>query len=131
MKIPLLGTLVLLFACSDKAVPDTAAVTDAPTWSQDVAPIFAAKCMGCHQEGALGPMRLDSYADASQWGAAAVDASFMGLNPCGTVNVQVPVVIPAGVDVGEEVPIHARVTLDGETFHRVDFRLEVGDAARE
>ena len=34
------------------------------TFWQDVAPIYNAKCVRCHQEGGIGPFRLDNYADA-------------------------------------------------------------------
>jgi hypothetical protein len=34
------------------------------TFWQDVAPIYNAKCVHCHQEGGIGPFRLDNYADA-------------------------------------------------------------------
>jgi hypothetical protein len=37
----------------------------APTFYQDAAPIFESKCVGCHQEGGIGPFSLDDYAAAS------------------------------------------------------------------
>jgi len=37
---------------------------DGVTFWQDVAPIYNAKCVRCHQEGGIGPFRLDNYADA-------------------------------------------------------------------
>ncbi|MEQ1500615.1 MAG: hypothetical protein ABMB14_00220 [Myxococcota bacterium] len=52
-----------------------------PTWNQDVQPIVARSCAGCHQEGALAArIPLDSYADAQGWAsvmAAAVEARRM------------------------------------------------------
>jgi hypothetical protein len=36
----------------------------AVTFWQDVAPIYNAKCVRCHQEGGIGPFRLDNYSDA-------------------------------------------------------------------
>jgi hypothetical protein len=40
------------------------------TFWQDVAPIYNAKCVRCHQEGGIGPFRLDNYADAKTYAAA-------------------------------------------------------------
>jgi hypothetical protein len=37
---------------------------DGVTFWQDVAPIYNAKCVRCHQQGGIGPFRLDNYADA-------------------------------------------------------------------
>jgi hypothetical protein len=45
-----------------------------PTWHQDIAPIVAQRCVGCHQTGSIGPFSLDNYADASVWAALALDA---------------------------------------------------------
>ena len=42
-----------------------------PTYWQDVAPIFFASCVGCHQAGGIGPFGLDSYAEAKTWAMAA------------------------------------------------------------
>ena len=40
------------------------------TFWQDVAPIYNTKCVRCHQEGGIGPFRLDNYADAKTYAAA-------------------------------------------------------------
>lgn len=51
-----------------------------PTFGEHVAPIFNAKCVACHQEGGIGPFRLDDYETAKQWGnriAAATGARVM------------------------------------------------------
>ncbi|WP_437730479.1 hypothetical protein [Sorangium sp. So ce1335] len=45
-----------------------------PTFWQDVAPITASKCASCHQEGGLGPFRLDDYASAKARAGAIDDA---------------------------------------------------------
>ncbi len=53
-----LSLLAVLVACQgDKAEP---IVVDGPTWDE-VAPIFQERCVHCHQDGAVGPMRLDSF----------------------------------------------------------------------
>ena len=39
------------------------------TFWQDVAPVYNAKCVPCHQEGGLGPFRLDNYPDALAFAA--------------------------------------------------------------
>ena len=38
-----------------------------PTFSKDVAPIFAARCINCHEPGSIAPMSLRTYADARPW----------------------------------------------------------------
>ncbi|WP_438014138.1 hypothetical protein WMF18_24835 [Sorangium sp. So ce315] len=45
-----------------------------PTFWQDVAPITASKCTSCHQEGGLGPFRLDDYISAKARAGAIDDA---------------------------------------------------------
>lgn len=66
------------------ASPDTPTTSepDAPpanksglTYFQDVAPIFAAHCMGCHREGGTGPFRLDDYDSARSHAAAIAHAT--------------------------------------------------------
>ncbi|MEZ4470103.1 MAG: hypothetical protein R3F60_04700 [bacterium] len=36
-----------------------------PTWHQDVAPLLAEKCAGCHHAGGIAPFALDDFAQAS------------------------------------------------------------------
>jgi hypothetical protein len=61
--------LVCLFAlgCGDDSegmdIPDPPA--EKTTWYEDVGPIVATRCMGCHQEGGLAPFSLESYEDAA------------------------------------------------------------------
>jgi len=38
-----------------------------PTFWQDAEPIFNNKCVGCHQEGGIGPFRLDDFDTARQY----------------------------------------------------------------
>lgn len=42
----------------------------AVTYARDVAPIFEAKCRGCHRPGRVGPFALTTYAQARKWSAA-------------------------------------------------------------
>lgn len=51
----------------------------AASWG-DVAPIFQARCVSCHQSGGIAPFALDDYESASRWAApaaAAVQARIM------------------------------------------------------
>lgn len=62
--------------------PTTGEDTDgvAPTYWQDVAPIYFDRCVTCHQADGIAPFRLDEYAPAKQWAgpsAAAVGARTM------------------------------------------------------
>jgi hypothetical protein len=69
--------------CNDKepapTVPPPA--TSAPTYWGDVAPIFYNKCVACHQEGGVGPFRLDRYEDARDHGLQAAVATQAGIMP--------------------------------------------------
>lgn len=59
-------------ACKDKGEGgDTGASADAPTYWADIAPLYAERCVTCHQDGGLGPMPLEDYADAVQWADAS------------------------------------------------------------
>ena len=40
----------------------------------DVAPILAEHCNGCHRDGGVAPFPLTSYADASAWSASILAA---------------------------------------------------------
>jgi hypothetical protein len=46
---------------------------EAPTFYDDVGPIFAAKCTGCHQEGGIAPFVLNDYEAARERGAQIAD----------------------------------------------------------
>ena len=45
----------------------SAAATDNPTFSKDVAPILQAKCQECHQPNSIAPMSLVTYEEARPW----------------------------------------------------------------
>ena len=38
------------------------------TYTRDIAPILARRCVECHREGDIGPFELTSYEEASGWG---------------------------------------------------------------
>ncbi len=68
--------LVSLLGCSgigctsdnDPTSPSTS--TQALTYYDDVLPIVEQSCLGCHQQGGIGPIRLDTYASAKQYAAS-------------------------------------------------------------
>ena len=63
-----------LVACSDSDGDTSTEVAEVTYW-QSVAPIFAEKCVQCHQTGGIGPFRLDNFEDAVRFGAAAKAAT--------------------------------------------------------
>jgi hypothetical protein len=67
---PSVGAVGCVIERADSRVPD------APTYA-DVAPILQKSCQSCHRAGEIGPMPLESYADAKRWAAniAAVTGS--------------------------------------------------------
>lgn len=46
------------------------------TYEQDIRPILARRCVGCHQTGEIGPMRLTSYSEVRPW-AQAIKAAVL------------------------------------------------------
>jgi len=44
------------------------------TWHQDIAPLMAEKCGGCHRDGGIAPFSLQSYDDAAPWAELALEA---------------------------------------------------------
>lgn len=51
-----------------------------PTYA-DVAPILNENCVACHRSGEIGPMRLDTYADASRYAGNIVQVTQAHLMP--------------------------------------------------
>lgn len=51
------------------------------TWHQDVAPIVATHCMGCHQPGGIGPFDLTTYDSASENAGNMLDKIVKGEMP--------------------------------------------------
>jgi mono/diheme cytochrome c family protein len=45
----------------------TGAEAAAPTYSKDIAPIFAKNCMSCHRPGEIAPMSFMSYKEVRPW----------------------------------------------------------------
>src|SRR5688572_6417639 len=62
-----LGCLVIAGCSSGEAPLDWRPATATVTWHEHVAPIVMGHCAGCHTEGAIGPMSLDSYAAAAPY----------------------------------------------------------------
>ena len=56
----------------DTASPP-ATLTNAATFTRDVAPIFFSKCAACHRPGAAAPMSLLNYSDARPWARSIKD----------------------------------------------------------
>jgi hypothetical protein len=48
--------------------PDPDPVPLLTTWYQDVGPIVAEKCMGCHHDGGIAPFSLETYESAATYG---------------------------------------------------------------
>src|SRR4029450_5396368 len=68
-----LGGAVALGAIFVSAGPARAAdasVSKPPTFSNDVAPIFQAKCQECHQPNSIAPMSLITFEEARPWARA-------------------------------------------------------------
>ncbi len=59
--------LALATALSCLAIPAIAATIRQVTFSQDVAPIFQAKCQECHQPNSIAPMSLITYKEVRPW----------------------------------------------------------------
>jgi hypothetical protein len=80
LPVSVLLSVSLLAGCSDKGSgsggPDSGSAgapgATGPTFYDDVGPIMNAKCVRCHQQGGIGPFRLDNYADAKTNAAAAL-----------------------------------------------------------
>ena len=42
------------------------------TYYGHIKPMFDARCVACHQDGAIGPFALDNYEDAAAWSGSAL-----------------------------------------------------------
>jgi len=51
---------ILIVSCSTSDPVDE----DHITYERDIRPLYEERCIGCHQEGGIGPFRLDLYEDA-------------------------------------------------------------------
>ncbi len=105
--LALLFAPLVLVACGDKDGGDTtAAATDAsgsagttadttpttgastgggeaarPNWHQDIAPLVATNCLGCHATGGIAPFSMATYAEASPWAPVMADDVDDGIMP--------------------------------------------------
>ena len=66
----LIASLAPLFLLACPAPGDKA-----PTWSADIAPLYARQCMACHQEGGIAPFPLTTYAEAKETAEMAAAAT--------------------------------------------------------
>ena len=77
-----LASLFALGACgSDPGGGADAGPSARATWYQDVAPIVAEHCMGCHREGGIAPFSLTEYEDAYELGSLMLYAVEQGIMP--------------------------------------------------
>ena len=139
--------MLLLLACADTGAPadDTAATANAPTWHQDVAPIVAEHCSGCHQDGQVGPFPLTSYAEVSALGGTVADSVSARRMPpwladptCHTyrydpslTDEQIATItawVDAGMPEGDAATAATLPESDGVTLTRVDHTLSLPSA---
>jgi len=64
-----------------ESVFDAHTRTTQVTWTADVEPIVAARCVRCHQIGGFGPMSLARYGDAKTWARSMRDEVLSGRMP--------------------------------------------------
>lgn len=79
-----LAALVIVLGGSGCARENTAsspAPVERVTWHQDVAPLVAASCAGCHTAGGIAPFSLEDYDAASPFASLMADATDAGLMP--------------------------------------------------
>src|SRR5574338_742557 len=85
MRAYLLGfaTVALVGCGTDVAEDDGPGPDPEPraNWYQDVAPIVAEHCMGCHQPGGIGPFDLTTYDMASENAGRMIDKIEKGEMP--------------------------------------------------
>jgi len=60
----LLAVAMTVGCSSDKSDPAPGKASSSLTYYDDVAPILQDHCLQCHQDGGIGPFRLDDYATA-------------------------------------------------------------------
>jgi len=68
-----IGFALTVGACGGGDPAPTGSQTQAVTYWNDVLPVLERHCLGCHQEGGIGPFRLDEYATAKARASAMRD----------------------------------------------------------
>src|SRR5207248_7280993 len=92
MKAVALGLLIAALAGAEQAPP-----RPAPTYTKDIAPLVADRCLMCHHDGGSAPFALVTYADVKRragviasvtkqrymppWKADPSDGPFVGQHP--------------------------------------------------
>jgi hypothetical protein len=61
--------------------PPTGGELARPNWHEDIAPLVATHCQGCHVSGGVAPFAMMSYEETSPWAAAMAADVDMGLMP--------------------------------------------------
>jgi hypothetical protein len=116
-----------------------------PTYYEDVAPILAANCAGCHQPGAIAPFPLLTYEDASQKAGAIATATAQRTMPpfsmdnsgaCNTfvearwlADADIATIgawAAAGAPAGDATKAHPEPTFAPAGLDRVDMTLDMG-----
>jgi hypothetical protein len=62
---PAVAVVAVLAGCGGTPQPK-----ETVTYWKDVAPLVNAKCLGCHQQGGVAPIQLDSYANLKTYAAS-------------------------------------------------------------
>lgn len=56
-------------------------VDAAPTWHQQIAPIVAESCSGCHRDSGIAPFSLTTYEESAPWAPLLADSVERGAMP--------------------------------------------------
>ncbi len=85
MRLPIVAFSTIVVAAlagcgsDDPAAPDAGAARK--TWYQDVGPMLAEHCMGCHHDGGIAPFSLTDYEDGVEYASIALFAVEHGIMP--------------------------------------------------
>lgn len=72
--------LLVAFGCNSSDADDESGHEEV-TYYQHIAPLYAEKCVKCHQDGGIAPMALDNFDDAKRFGPASKAATESGQMP--------------------------------------------------
>ncbi len=79
---------IALVSCRGQDTDSAVVGVDAPTYWDDIAPVYRDNCVSCHQDGSLAPLALDSYAAAREWAqASAASVAARTMPPWGVEGV--------------------------------------------